>query len=399
MNHSSVGKSTHSSGTAGAHEEYVEEEEKCSVLFGEHMPTERGGAARRWLDEQEAKDRKNARVIDKFRLALPRELTREQNVELVKSFMDELGGGNVPWIAGFHDMRGNDLNNPHCHLIVRDRHFETGKRSIGLSEKGSTERAREIWERCTNVALAKAGHDERVDRRSLKAQRAEMLEMEKRHREYQPELADQFAARAEALNRKPQGHEGPVAREIERKGRRSHKLERIRAARRGPESAVDARRGRQEPQTTLTPSEPPKTSLRAVFEAIISPEGYGGRLWAALERWGLVNLTREEVASDLVAEVAQDTALVRYAMKDRHDRLRILDDLGQPHDLDTGEAERARILSGFSPVAYDPEPHPAPTVAPPSRSATSASAPEPEQDQPKPQAPPRSSGWSGPSRP
>lgn len=399
MNHSTVGKSTHASGTAGAHEEYVEDEEKCSILFGEHMPTMRGGSARRWLDEQEAKDRKNARVIDKFRLALPRELSHAQNVELVKSFMEELGGGTVPWIAGFHDMRGNDLNNPHCHLIVRDRHFETGKRSIGLSEKGSTERAREIWERCTNVALAQSGHDERVDRRSLKAQRAEMLEMEKRHREYQPELADQFAARAEALNRKPQGHEGPKAREIERSGRHSHKLERIRAARKGPESATDARRGRPAPQKPLTHSEPPRTSLRAVFEAIISPEGWGGRLWGVLERWGLVNLTREEVASNLVVEQAQETALVRYAMKDRPDRLQILDDLGQPPELDTGEAERARILSGFSPAAYDAEPYPDRTVASPSRQDASTVPPEREQDQPKPQAPRHRSGWSGPSGP
>ena len=126
-------------------------------------------------------------------------------------------------------------------------------------------------------------------------------------------------------------------------------------------------------------------SLRAVFEAIISPEGWGGRLWDVLDRWGLVSLTRDQVADELVAASAQDTALVRYAMKDRSDRLRILDDLDQPHDLDTGEAERAQILAGFSPVAYDPKPDPAaaPTVATPSPQDVPTVSPE--RDQPKPE--------------
>ena len=124
-------------------------------------------------------------------------------------------------------------------------------------------------------------------------------------------------------------------------------------------------------------------SLRAVFEAIISPEGWGGRLWDVLDRWGLVNLTRDQVADDLLAAAAQETALVRYAMKDRPHRLRILDGLDLPHDLDTGEAERARMLAGFSPTAYDPKPDPAPTVDTPSPQDVPTVSPE--RDQPKPE--------------
>ena len=36
-----------------------------------------------WLDEQEQGDRKNARVIDKVVVALPIELTHEQNLGLL----------------------------------------------------------------------------------------------------------------------------------------------------------------------------------------------------------------------------------------------------------------------------------------------------------------------------
>ena len=45
--------------------------------MGEHMPTSKN-EARAWLDQQEATDRKNGRVIDKVMVALPKELTSRQ---------------------------------------------------------------------------------------------------------------------------------------------------------------------------------------------------------------------------------------------------------------------------------------------------------------------------------
>lgn len=402
VNHKSIGRSTHAEGTAGAHVSYITRATACDLVIGEHMPIPRvgskGGEARRWLDDQEQNDRKNARVIDKLTLALPHELTPEQQVELVRNFAASVTGGEAPYLAAFH-RSGKDAENQHCHLVLRDRHIETGKRVWGRSGKGLTEELREKWERCTNVALGEAENDTRIDRRSLKAQRAEMLEMEKSHRTYQPELADEFAARAETLDRKPQGHEGPKSREIERKGRKSHKLDRIREARRGPQSGAEARRAPEAPQTRPSPPEAYRTSLRAVFEEIISPEGWGERLWNILEHWGLVraSITREEVANDLLVEGVRETALSLFALRDQPTRLKILDDLGQPHELDTGDAKKADMLSGLSPTTHEPKPHPDRTVSPPSRQDAPRVQPEPEK--PKPQAPRRKSGWDGPSGP
>ena len=48
--------------------------------------------------------------------------------------------------------------------------MDTGKRVIGTSEKGSTDRIREAWEIAANRALERAGLDVRIDRRSLDAQ-------------------------------------------------------------------------------------------------------------------------------------------------------------------------------------------------------------------------------------
>ena len=215
LTHRTVGRSTHAAGTAGAHIGYITRSSACRAVIAEHIPAaepgSKGGAARAWLDAQEEADRKNARVIDKLEIALPHELDQAQRVELVRAFVHELGGGkSVPFFAAFHDKAGTkDEANPHVHLVIRDRDPATGKgRVIGMSEKGSTERAREIWEQICNEALRDLNHRARIDRRSL---------------------ADQGIT-----DRKSPGHEGPQPRQIEAKGRPAEKLARIREARKTP---------------------------------------------------------------------------------------------------------------------------------------------------------------------
>lgn len=168
LNHSTVGRTTHAPRTASANARYITREEACTQVLGRRMPTERDELYA-WLDGQEDKDRKNARVIDKVMVALPRELTHAQNAELVTEFAEGLTKGRASWVAGIHDGPG-DADNPHCHIIFRDRDFETGKRVMELSEKGSTERIRIAWEERVNAALERAGLEVRVDRRTLEAQ-------------------------------------------------------------------------------------------------------------------------------------------------------------------------------------------------------------------------------------
>jgi hypothetical protein len=216
LTHRTVGRSTQKkAGTAGAHIGYITRTSACRAVIAEHIPTaepgSKGGAARAWLDAQEEADRKNARVIDKLEIALPLELDQAQRVELVRAFVQELSGGKaVPFFAAFHDKAGTkDEANPHVHLVIRDRDPATGKgRVIGMSEKGSTERAREIWEQICNEALRDLNHRAQIDRRSL---------------------VDQGVT-----DRKSPGHEGPQARQIEAEGKPAEKLARIREARKAP---------------------------------------------------------------------------------------------------------------------------------------------------------------------
>lgn len=250
LNHASVGRSTHAAGTAGAHLRYVTRSSACTTVLGDHMPVPRPGRverARLWIDAAEKADRKNARVIDKIMLALPRELDAERRGELIRRFAEELTGGQTPWLAAFHD-RGRDAHNPHCHFVLRDRHVDTGRRVVGMSEKGSTERVRQLWERLANDALARAGSATRIDRRSLAAQRADKLDQAARCDARDPERAARLRAEAQDLDRAPQAHLGPKARAVKAEGRHSTKIARIeeaREARRRAERAQEARKAQE----------------------------------------------------------------------------------------------------------------------------------------------------------
>jgi hypothetical protein len=204
LNLKSIGRTTHAAGTAGAHVLYIARPDATAELVSEHMPTD-PNAARAFLNRGEPADRKNARVADKVRIALPRELNPEQRMQLVQDFARDLTGGRVPWFAGIH-AEGKDAHNPHCHLVIRDRDIETGKRVVKLSdsprdrakaglEPKAVEYVRALWETHANRALEAAGHEVRIDRRTLEAQ---------------------------GIDRDPTIHIGPRAMEIEAHVERPH---------------------------------------------------------------------------------------------------------------------------------------------------------------------------------
>ena len=164
LNISSVGRSTHAAGTAGAHIRYITRPGAEPIILAARMPSDRH-AARSWINAQESADRKNARVIDRIIIALPRELDTPGRINLTRRFCEQITQGRASWFAAIHQA-GCDAGNPHAHVIIRDRDITTGKRVAKLSDKGSAERVRLLWQRCCNAALKAAGSTERVDRRS-----------------------------------------------------------------------------------------------------------------------------------------------------------------------------------------------------------------------------------------
>lgn len=308
--HRTIGRSTHVAGTAGAHVGYITRASACRAVIAEHIPEaapgSKGGAARAWLDAQELADRKNARVVDKLMLALPLELDEAQRVATVRSFVMELAGGrSVPFFAAFHDRPGTkDASNPHAHLVIRDRDPVTGKgRVIGMSEKGSTERAREVWERVCNEALAQAGSSARIDRRSLKAQ---------------------------GIDRAPQGHHGPQARQIAARGKPCDKLRRIRSAP-GHDPALCAPERRQRAWEAVRQERDHQDALRAserAQEARRRQEASdaAGKAGEALQRAAVVRAEaqareRTRLASLGRALIEQDRARVMLVTQHHLDRI------------------------------------------------------------------------------
>lgn len=169
LSHGHIGRGTQKAAyTSAAHSNYITRPTRATEVQGERMPTTWREAAA-WLQAQEDGDRKNARVIDKIEVALPKELTHAQNAALIRDFAEEMTQARAPWLAAMHD-GPDDADNPHAHIIFRDRDFETGRRVMETTERGSTERFRECWERQANLALERAGRAERIDRRTLEAQ-------------------------------------------------------------------------------------------------------------------------------------------------------------------------------------------------------------------------------------
>lgn len=192
LHHAPIGRSTQARPhTTSAHVSYITRRQAMSRYEAARMPDGPRKAAA-YLRRMEDCDRANARVADKVRLALPRELNEKQRADLVRDFAEEVTQGRAPWLAAFHD-RGKDAHNPHCHLLIRDRDPDTGRRVIGMSEGGSTEKLREAWERHANQALANAGRPERIDRRTLQDQ---------------------------GIARTPTIHEGPRSQEMVKRGAR-----------------------------------------------------------------------------------------------------------------------------------------------------------------------------------
>lgn len=179
----------------------------------------RGGAARKWLDEQEQRERKNGRVITKVMVALPHELTDAQRADLVRSFCEKMTAGRGSWLAAIHRPSGDDERNHHAHIVLRDKDPDTGKVVVGLSNAKSVDLIRDEWEKSANSALEMAGESARIDQRSLRDQ---------------------------GIDRAPAGHEGAVARTVSANGKPCAKLDRIEAARRKERAKQEAKAARRD---------------------------------------------------------------------------------------------------------------------------------------------------------
>jgi ATP-dependent exoDNAse (exonuclease V) alpha subunit len=119
--------------------------------------------------------RAKAQLAREVEIALPRELTPEQNYELMRRYVDDqfVARGMVADVAIHERPAADGLTNWHVHILLSLR--SVGPDGFGLKERAwnseeMVEAWREGWETYCNEALAAAGSDARIDRRTLDAQ-------------------------------------------------------------------------------------------------------------------------------------------------------------------------------------------------------------------------------------
>lgn len=163
-------------------------------------------AARDYWRAADEHERANGRLYKHIEFALPRELSTDENKALATRFAayastHGVEGGKLPCTLTMHkgrnEGRGRFGDNPHADIVISERINDGIERSAETwfaraasstkgkkvdPAKGGAKKTdalkseewllhmREVWAQFQNEALAKAGHDVRVDHRTLDAQ-------------------------------------------------------------------------------------------------------------------------------------------------------------------------------------------------------------------------------------
>ena len=179
------------------------------IIAPDHAPEWAQDRAALWNAVEAAETRKNSQVAREIRVALPAELDHAQRVSLVRDFCQRqfVDRGMVADIALHAPGREGDDRNHHAHILLTTREiaaegFTTKNRDWNAVEV--LEGWRESWAQDANLALEQAGHGERIDHRTLEAQRSEALELAHVAQEQGHEAeALEHTVRAVALDRPP----------------------------------------------------------------------------------------------------------------------------------------------------------------------------------------------------
>lgn len=179
------------------------------ILAPDHAPDWVHDRSELWNRVEESETRKNSQVAREVRVALPDELTHAQRVALVRDYAQAqfVDRGMVADIALHAPGRTGDERNHHAHILLTTREidaegFTTKNRDWNKVEV--LEGWREAWARDSNAALERAGIEDRVDHRTLTAQRDEALDLASAARERGDDGAELHeTVRAMSLDRPP----------------------------------------------------------------------------------------------------------------------------------------------------------------------------------------------------
>ena len=206
--------------------------EETFILAPEDAPDWATDRSRLWNEVEARETRRNSVTAREWELALPSEISAEARSRITRDFAQELVTryGVAVDVAIHAPHREGDQRNHHAHVLTSTRTLEaegfTAKtRVLDSAKTGGVEieQMRGLWAALQNNALEQAGEVERVDHRSLEAQREAALER-----------GDVLSA--EELDRDPELKLGPAANSMERRAKAA-------AAREGREYVPVTERG------------------------------------------------------------------------------------------------------------------------------------------------------------
>lgn len=220
-----------------------------------------------WNAAEQAEKRKDARTAREWVIALPAELNADERQALAHDFAGQLAQryGVAVDVSIHQPDKAGDQRNHHAHILTTTRQVSRGdhgepilgekatielsdtkRRGLGLGPVAEEITAlRQLWEQTANRHLERAGHEERIDHRSLKAQGQE---------------------------RAPTTHLGPHVVQMERRGIETERGERHRARLAMNAQIIDLAEARQrlETQRQAEKEGPPALTHRDRINAAVA---------------------------------------------------------------------------------------------------------------------------------
>ena len=142
------------------------------ILAPEVAPNWVNDRSKLWNEVERVEYRINSQLAREIQLAIPKELNRNQQIELVKEYASDLfvSEGMIADVA-FHEL---DSHNPHAHIMLTMREIDQDgfkkHKNRDWNKRQLLEFQRAAWSTYANHALEKAGFEQKIDHRTLSEQ-------------------------------------------------------------------------------------------------------------------------------------------------------------------------------------------------------------------------------------
>lgn len=212
-------KSSASAPPSAAHADYIARagkyEQRGDVVHVEpgNMPEFAEADPRAFWQAADAHERANGRAYTELQIALPRELSDGQRIELAQEAAREFMGDRFAYILAVHNPVAKDkIEQPHMHIMFSERIVDERTRALPeeqffkrngakkdreWNDRAKPEEIRVKWCEMMNRAMEREGIEERVDPRSWADQGREDLKALREDKELRGDKPDAVERREE----------------------------------------------------------------------------------------------------------------------------------------------------------------------------------------------------------